>query len=129
MSVAQGARPRLDDVGRRVEVRLANLEMNDATPLRFKCPRAREHLKRRLSPEAIEARGKHPSRFPPPRASVKPGATGCSAETERRRSRTYPATGYAASPVLKTGWATGPCRSASHDMSSVKPDGADARMS
>jgi hypothetical protein len=28
--------------------------------------------------------------------------------TERRRSRTYPATGYAASPVLKTGWATGP---------------------
>ena len=29
-------------------------------------------------------------------------------ETERRRSRTYPATGYAASPVLKTGWATGP---------------------
>jgi hypothetical protein len=28
--------------------------------------------------------------------------------TERRRSRTYPATGYAASPVLKTDWATGP---------------------
>ena len=28
--------------------------------------------------------------------------------TERRRNRTYPATGYAASPVLKTGWATGP---------------------
>jgi hypothetical protein len=31
-----------------------------------------------------------------------------SASTERRRSRTYPATGCAASPVLKTGWATGP---------------------
>ena len=31
---------------------------------------------------------------------------------ERPRSRTEPATGYAASPVLKTGWATGPCRSA-----------------
>src|SRR5215207_22690 len=28
--------------------------------------------------------------------------------TERRRSRTYPPTGYAGSPVLKTGWATGP---------------------
>jgi hypothetical protein len=28
--------------------------------------------------------------------------------TERRRSRTYPAWGYHASPVLKTGWATGP---------------------
>jgi hypothetical protein len=28
--------------------------------------------------------------------------------TERRRSRTYPATGCAALPVLKTGWATGP---------------------
>ena len=28
--------------------------------------------------------------------------------TERRRSRTYPAAGCAASPVLKTGWATGP---------------------
>ena len=32
--------------------------------------------------------------------------------TERRRSRTYPAWGYQTSPVLKTGWATGPCRSA-----------------
>src|SRR6188508_325325 len=28
--------------------------------------------------------------------------------TERRRSRTYPAWGCHASPVLKTGWATGP---------------------
>jgi hypothetical protein len=28
--------------------------------------------------------------------------------TERRRSRTYPAVGYTTSPVLKTGWATGP---------------------
>ena len=27
---------------------------------------------------------------------------------ERRRSRTYPAVGYTTSPVLKTGWATGP---------------------
>jgi hypothetical protein len=32
--------------------------------------------------------------------------------TERRRSRTYPAWGCQTSPVLKTGWATGPCRSA-----------------
>ena len=28
--------------------------------------------------------------------------------TERRRNRTYPAVGYTTSPVLKTGWATGP---------------------
>src|SRR5262249_28732275 len=28
--------------------------------------------------------------------------------TERRRSRTYPAVGCTTSPVLKTGWATGP---------------------
>ena len=28
--------------------------------------------------------------------------------TERRRSRTYPAVGYTTSPVLKTGWGTGP---------------------
>ena len=28
--------------------------------------------------------------------------------TERRRSRTYPAVGCTALPVLKTGWATGP---------------------
>ena len=27
---------------------------------------------------------------------------------ERRRSRTYPAVGYTTSPVLKTGWGTGP---------------------
>ena len=30
------------------------------------------------------------------------------AGAERRRSRTYPAVGYTTSPVLKTGWATGP---------------------
>src|SRR5207247_6535054 len=28
--------------------------------------------------------------------------------SQRRRSRTYPAVGYTTSPVLKTGWATGP---------------------
>src|SRR5205823_13797129 len=33
---------------------------------------------------------------------------GASRGTERRRSRTYPAPGCDASPVLKTGWATGP---------------------
>src|SRR2546427_1779239 len=93
MSVAQSANRRLDDVGRRVEVRLANLEMDDATPLRFKGPRAREPLKRRLSPEAIEARGKHPSRFPPPQASVKPVQPGYAAawetpSTKRKAART-----------------------------------------
>ena len=31
-----------------------------------------------------------------------------SAETERRRSRTYRAVGYTTAPVLKTGWGTGP---------------------
>src|SRR5665213_2412948 len=34
--------------------------------------------------------------------------------TERRGSRTHPAPGYDASPILKTGWATGPCRSTAH---------------
>jgi integrase len=38
----------------------------------------------------------------------KPHMSGAFLKAERRRSRTYPATGYAASPVLKTGWATGP---------------------
>ena len=41
--------------------------------------------------------------------------------TERRQSRTDLPTGYVGVPVLKTGWATRPCRSAAHDMSSPKP--------
>ena len=53
----------------------------------------------------------------------------CSFRTERRQSRTDLPTGYAGVPVLKTSWATGPGRSAAHDMSSVKPRGVGARTS
>ena len=52
------------------------------------------------------------------RTGVSPGRRRCARRcsckqqlfgfTERRRSRTYPAWGYQTSPVLKTGWATGP---------------------
>ena len=41
-------------------------------------------------------------------ASGDRGRVCSSSVTERRRSRTYPAWGYQTSPVLKTGWATGP---------------------
>ena len=46
-------------------------------------------------------------RDPAPQTPDPPGEAGLGS-AEPRRSRTYPATGYAASPALKTGWATGP---------------------
>ena len=49
--------------------------------------------------------------------------------TERRQSRTDLPTGYAGVPVLKTGWATGPGRSAAHDMSCGKPHRVVGRAS
>jgi len=41
--------------------------------------------------------------------------------TERRQSRTDLPTGYVGVPVLKTDWATGPGRSASHDRQPTHP--------
>jgi hypothetical protein len=46
------------------------------------------------------------------RASLRRGFFLLRSETERRRSRTDLAWGHQTAPVLKTGWATGPCRSA-----------------
>src|SRR5207244_1207300 len=47
--------------------------------------------------------------------------------TERRQSRTDLPAGYAGVPVLKTGWATGPCRSAAHDRAPSNPRVVGAR--
>ena len=45
----------LDHVRRSLEVRLADLEMDDVTPLSLELPRAGEHAERRLRAEALEA--------------------------------------------------------------------------
>ena len=54
-------------------------------------------------PEGVEKTGRNP-----PAHEERPDTGRPFGSTERRRSRTYPAVGYTTSPVLKTGWATGP---------------------
>ena len=54
----EGLSRRVDDVPGRVEVGLADLEVDDLAALRFECPRASEDLKRRLGTEARHAVGK-----------------------------------------------------------------------
>jgi hypothetical protein len=62
-----------------------------------------------LSGSSIRLKISTKSRYQLPNPATRPRARESSKPlTERRRSRTYPATGCAASPVLKTGWATGP---------------------
>jgi hypothetical protein len=77
---------------------------------------------RRMSQAALMARAGHSD------LKTTQGRRGFSllrGETERRRSRTDPAVGYTTSPVLKTGWATGPGRSTVDATSAESPLVAD----
>ena len=57
LAVAQRPAPGLDHVLRRVEVGLADLQVDDLPPLRLQRPRLRQHRERRLRPQA-----RHPLR-------------------------------------------------------------------
>lgn len=64
LPVAQRPHRRLDNVTRRVEVRLADLQVDHPPPLRLQRLRPRKHFERGLGPETIEARRKHPPTIP-----------------------------------------------------------------
>src|SRR5437867_488312 len=64
VSVAKRLRPGLDDVRRRREIRLTDLEVDDPPPLRLERRRPREHLERRLRPEPLEAARQHGGNYP-----------------------------------------------------------------
>src|SRR5258707_6787011 len=78
---------RRDDVARRVEVRLADLQMHHRAALGFQCPRPDEHLESRLLPNMV-----HPLRGPNTHrrnyirvgGAAPPAASRCSARASLR---------------------------------------------
>src|SRR5665647_3133373 len=56
LAILQRAHARLDDVRRRREIRLADLEVDDVPSLPLECTRACEHLEGAFSAKAIHAR-------------------------------------------------------------------------